>query len=364
MQNDPANPQGLIEHIIGLVNSGRTFTDIHIKQDAPIMIKTPHGWRTESDVEVTEEDMYPMLDAIDEDWKISIRAGAIERPFALTNCRLRCSVYLVSGGRKLVISIRRLPLSPLPLDQIGLPLYVKTMLEATKGIILITGTTGSGKTTTNASMLDHINATRSAHIITIEQPIEYELDSRLSLISQKEVPVDTASFSAGLREALRQKPDVIMVGEVRDFDTADTVMHAGESGHLVLATMHTNNAVGAISKLLSFYPPEQRAQRAEALAASLIGVICQSLIPAESADALVLASELLFNNNQQLAPFLADPGKHHMLADFMRRKEDNLSRSLNEDLAQLVQKKRINPKEAMRATYNRVELYEMLNAKR
>jgi twitching motility protein PilT len=313
---------------------------------------------------VSEEEMYPLLSAIDEDWKTRTRHGAIDRPFVLTQCRLRCNVYRAQGGQKMVVSIRRLPLHPLPLDKTGLPLYVKALLEASKGLVLVTGPTGSGKTTTIASMLDHVNATRSAHIVTIEEPIEYHLERRMSIISQREVPTDTPSFHAGLREALRQRPDVIMVGEIRDFDTADTALQAGESGHLVLASMHTNSAAGAIAKLLSFFPREQREQRAAALSQALIGVVCQGLVPSEAGDSFVLASELLFNNQQQVAALIADPEKFPLLHDFMRRREDNLSRTLNDDLAQLVAKKRIGAKDALRAAYNRAELHELVSGQR
>jgi twitching motility protein PilT len=364
MTDDFLLSRDLLHEIIALVNAGQTFSDIHIEQDAPLMIKTPRGWQQISAEPVTLEEMVPVLKAIDEDWEDKIIESAIDRPFVLTSCRLRCNVYRMSCGTKVTISIRRLPLQPIALEKTGLPHYVKTMLEATKGIILVTGATGSGKTTTIASMLDYINASRSAHIITIEEPIEYQLERKRSIVSQKEVPTDTASFSAGLREAMRQKPDVLMVGEIRDFDTADTVLHAGESGHLVLATMHTNSAMSAISKLLGFFPAEQRNQRAAGLANSLIGVIYQSLLPTEDGENFVLASEMIFNNNQQAAPYIADPGKMPMLADFMRRKEDNMSRSLNEVLAQLVAKKSISAKDAMRATYNRLELHELLNSKR
>jgi twitching motility protein PilT len=327
-------------------------------------IKTPRGWREVGPWPVTDIEMYPLLHAIDDDWKLKIANGAIDRPFALTNCRLRCNVFRAAGGRKIVISIRRLSLTPMPLDKTGLPPYVKTLLETTKGVIFVTGPTGSGKTTTIASMLDYINQTRSSHIITIEEPIEYEFERRKSIISQREVPTDTPSFYSGLREALRQKPDVIMVGEIRDFDTAETALHAGESGHLVLASLHTNSAIGAISKLLSFFPQEQREQRAHALSTALIGVICQSLVPAENDEGFVLASEMIFNHNQQVAQFVAEPSKMHMLADFMKRKEDNMSRTLNEDLATLVAKKRISAKDAMRAAYNRIELHDLMNARR
>ncbi|MFZ6774446.1 type IV pilus twitching motility protein PilT [Undibacterium sp. SXout7W] len=364
MINDTFPLRDLLSEIIGLLNSGNTLSDIHIEQDAPLMIKTPRGWQQVSTEPVTLEDMVHVLRAIDEDWEDKIIDSAIDRPFLLTECRLRCNVYRMSSGSKVAISIRWLPLHPIALEKTGLPFYVKTMLEANKGIILVTGPTGSGKTTTIASMLDYLNASRSAHIITIEEPIEYQLERKQSIVSQKEVPTDTASFSSGLREAMRQKPDILMVGEIRDFDTADTVLHAGDSGHLVLATMHTNSALSAISKLLGFFPSEQRAQRAAGLSNSLVGVIFQNLLPTESGENFVLASEMIFNNNQQVAPFIADLSKLHMISEFMKRKEDNMSRSLNEVLAQLVEKKTINSKDAMRSTYNRLELHEMLNRKR
>ncbi len=364
MSNDFSVSRDLLDELISLVNSGQSFSDIHLEQDMPIMIKTPRGWQQVSAEPVTLEDMVPVLKAIDEDWEDKIIESAIDRPFILTEYRLRCNVFRTSSGSKVTVSIRRLPLHPMPLEKTGLPHYVKTILEATKGIILITGPTGSGKTTTIASMLDQINATRSTHIITIEEPIEYQLQRKQSIISQKEVPADTASFFSGLREALRQKPDVLMVGEIRDFDTADTVLHAGESGHLVLATMHTTSAVSAITKLLGFFPAEQREQRAASLANSLIGVIFQSLLPTEQGDDVILAHEMVFNNNQQVAPYITDLSKMHLIAEFMRRKEDNMSRSLNEVLAQLVAKKAVSAKDAMRATYNRLELHEMLNSKR
>lgn len=364
MSKDTFIFRDLLKEIIALLNAGFTLSDIHIEQDTPLMVKTPRGWRQFSDVPVELEDMVPVLNAIDEDWEDKIIERAIDRPFILQNCRLRCNVYRVSAGTKVTISIRRLPLQPLKLEKTGLPQYIKSMLEASKGIILVTGATGSGKTTTIAAMLDYLNASRNSHIITIEEPIEYQLERNQSIISQKEVPTDTASFSSGLREAMRQKPDVLMVGEIRDFDTADTVLHAGESGHLVLASMHTTSAISAINKLLGFFPSEQRERRAATLANSLVGVIYQSLLPSENGEDFVLASEMVFNNNQQVSQYIQDLDKLHMIADFMKRKDDNMSRSLNENLAQLVAKKIISSKDAMRTAYNRLELHDMINNQR
>lgn len=360
MTTDFGMMRDLTREILDLVDLRQTFTDIHIEQDRPIMIKTPRGWAETGDGPVFFDEMLPMLEAIDPDWQTRLAVGALDRPFVLTHCRLRCNVYRSSGGRKTVISMRRLPLEPLALDKLGLPAYVKTMLEATKGLVLVTGPTGSGKTTTISSLLDHVNRTRNSHIITIEEPIEYYLDSRQSIVSQREVPTDTPSFSAGLREALRQKPDVIMVGEVRDLETAETVLQAGESGHLVFATMHTSSAISTLTRLLSFFPAAERERYAVSLANSLIGVVCQSLVPTEDGENLVLASELLFNNNQQVSKLLVDPNKLHFVGEFIRRKEDNMSRSLNEHLASLAAKGAISSRDALRATYNRMELHEML----
>ncbi|MFP3276244.1 MAG: ATPase, T2SS/T4P/T4SS family [Paraburkholderia sp.] len=360
--NHPNQLRDLTREILDLVDQRRFFTDLHIEQDRPIMIKTPRGWIEAEGGPVMIEEMEPLLASIDEDWRNRIQEGALDRPFVLTRCRLRCHVYRVSGGRKTVISIRRLPLEALPLDKLGLPAYIKTMLESNKGIVLVTGPTGSGKTTTMASLLDHINHTRNCHIVTIEQPIEYGLEAHQAIISQREVPTDTPSFSAGMREVMRERPDVIMVGEIRDQDTAEAVLQAGESGHLVFASMHTSSALNTLTRLLSFFPAEQRERHASSLASSLIGVICQSLVPSEDGTQLVLASELLFNHNQQVSKLLVDPAKIHFLADFVRRKDDNMSRSLNDNLNQLVSKDSITARDALRAAYNRMELHELLQS--
>jgi twitching motility protein PilT len=360
-----AGSPGLLRKISDLCGDAGAITDIHIEQDAVAMVKTPRGWREIEGGPVREEMMYPLLMAIDEDWKTRVGAGAIDRPLVLPTSRLRCNVFLTRGGQRIAVSLRRLPLSPLALEQTGLPLYVRpSLLEATRGLVLVTGPTGSGKTTTIGSMIEHINVSRGVHIVTIEEPIEYQFTRRKAIVSQKEVPIDTPTFASGLREALRQKPDVIVVGEVRDLDTADTVLHAGESGHLVLATMHTSSALGAIAKLLSFFPAEQRERRANSLAESLLGVIGQSLVPGESGDHYVLASELILNNYQQTAALISDPSKLHLLGEFMRRKEDNMSRTLNDSLAQLVAQKKVSSKDAMRAAYNRGELHELISHQR
>ncbi|AWL03524.1 type IV pilus twitching motility protein PilT [Massilia oculi] len=364
MINPLSEARDLMLEIHALANLGQQCSDIHIEQDEPMMLKLPRGWQAATSVPVRLGEMRALLDTIDEDWEDKIVERAIDRLITLGDCRLRCNVFRAGRGRKVCISMRCLPVNPLPLDQTGLPSYVRTMLEATRGIILVTGPTGSGKTTTIAAMLDYLNSTRKSHIVTIEQPVEYEFGRKQGIISQKEVPVDTETFASGLLEGLRQKPDVLMVGEIRDQDTAETLLHAGESGHLVLASMHTNSAVSALTRLLAFFPAEQRERHAGALAGALVGVVCQGLVPSEDGRAFMLASEMLFNHNGQLAQFIGDPSKHHMIAEFMRRQDDNMSRSLNDVLATMVGKRQISARDAMRAAYNRMELHDLLNSQR
>jgi twitching motility protein PilT len=363
MDSLPTERRDLTREILDLIDLKQTFTDIHIEQDRPIMIKAPRGWLAAGEEPVLLDEMLPTLASIEPEWETLLPQGAIDRPFVLTRCRLRCNVYRTYGARRLVISIRRLPLQPMPFEKLGLPAYVRSMLDSAKGLVLVTGPTGSGKTTTMASMLDYINRTRNAHIITLEQPIEYELESRTSIVSQREVPTDTPSFPSGLREALRQKPDVIMLGEIRDAETAETALQAGESGHLVLASLHTGSAVGTLTRLLSFFPAEHRDRYAATLANSLIGIVCQCLVPSADGEQLALASELLFNNNQQIAALLLDAARLPFITEFMRRKEDNMCRLLNDHLAALVANGVCLPRDALRLTYNRLELHELLQSR-
>src|SRR5439155_22243880 len=151
--------------------------------------------------------------------------------------------------------------------------------EEERGLMLVTGTTGSGKTTTLAAMIDHINRTRSAHVMTVEDPIEFLHRDNKSIVNQREVSVDTKSFAQALRSALRQDPDVILVGEMRDFDTIDTALLAAETGHLVFSTLHTLDATETINRIITVYPPHQQKQVRLQLASILRAVVSQRLIP-------------------------------------------------------------------------------------
>ena len=156
--------------------------------------------------------------------------------------------------------LRVIPMRVKTIDELGLPPVLKRIAQEERGLVLVTGTTGSGKTTTLAAMIDYINATRAAHIITVEDPIEFLHRDNHSIVNQREVGVDTQSFSHALRSALRQDPDVILVGEMRDYETIETALLAAETGHLVFSTLHTLDATETINRIIAFFPPHQQHQ--------------------------------------------------------------------------------------------------------
>jgi twitching motility protein PilT len=205
--------------------------------------------------------------------------------------RFRVNVFQQRGTMGLVLRV--IPTKILSIDDLLLPPVLQKIAEEERGLVLVTGTTGSGKSTTLAAMIDHINATRCSHVMTVEDPIEFlHRDSR-SIVNQREVSVDTRSFAHALRSALRQDPDVILVGEMRDFETIETALHAAETGHLVFSTLHTLDATETINRIIAVYPPHQQKQVRLQLAAVLKAVISQRLIPRADQPGRVPAVEVL-----------------------------------------------------------------------
>lgn len=348
----------LVFELIDLVNSDSPFTDMLIEQDSPIMVKLPNGWEPVKKIDPpTNADIESMLLSIDPDWSANILKGAINRPMDLHQWRLRVNAYLAFGGGKVMMSIRRIPIRPPALKDTGLPAAVRLLIEAPRGIILVAGATGSGKSTTMASMVDAINETKNAHIITIEDPIEYIFDRKKAIFSQREVGVDTQSFFDGVRDAMRQRPDVIVIGEIRDRETAETALLAGESGHLVIGTLHASSAVGAIQKILAFFPSHERDAKLQSLAGSLVGVISQILLPRADKQGYALATELLANHKQQFSKFLGDADK---LQSSLERKEDGVSKTIVDSLEELVRANQVSKIDAIRSVSGSGALYERL----
>ena len=191
--------------------------------------------------------------------------------------RFRCNIFQQRGTVGLVLRV--IPMQIRTVDELGLPIVLKQIAAEERGLVLVTGTTGSGKSTTLAALIDYINRTRAAHVMTVEDPIEFLHRDQLSLVNQREVSVDTRSFAQALRSALRQDPDVILVGEMRDFETIETALLAAETGHLVFSTLHTLDATETINRIIAVFPPHQQKQVRMQLASVLKAVVSQRLMP-------------------------------------------------------------------------------------
>ena len=207
--------------------------------------------------------------------------------------RFRCNTFQQRGTIGMIFRV--IPMRVATIDDLALPQVLKSIAMEERGLVLVTGTTGSGKSTTLAAMIDEINATRTAHIMTVEDPIEYLHRDNRSIVNQREIGVDTNSFSHALRSALRQDPDVILVGEMRDFETIETALLAAETGHLVFSTLHTLDATETINRIISVFPPHQQKQIRLQLAAVLKAVVSLRLLPRADGLGRVPAAEILIS---------------------------------------------------------------------
>ncbi len=226
--------------------------------------------------------------------------------------RFRCNIFIQRGTVGLVFRV--IPMRIPTTEELLLPDIIKKVANETRGLILVTGTTGSGKSTTLAAMIDHINANKTDHIMTIEDPIEYLHRDKRSIVNQREIGSDTESFSKALRAAMRQDPDVILVGEMRDFETIQTALTAAETGHLVLSTLHTIDATETINRIISVFPPYQHKQVRIQLASVLRGIISMRLVPKIDGKGRVPAVEVLIAT-ATVKDCILDPDKTKSIAD-------------------------------------------------
>ena len=226
--------------------------------------------------------------------------------------RFRCNIFIQRGTIGLVFRV--IPMRIPTIEELHLPDVLKKISMEPRGLILVTGTTGSGKSTTLASMLDNINTNKTEHIMTIEDPIEYLHRDKRSIVNQREIGNDTESFSKALRAALRQDPDVILVGEMRDFETIQTALTAAETGHLVLSTLHTIDATETINRIISVFPPYQHKQVRMQLASVLKAIISMRLVPKIDGNGRVPAVEVLIAT-AMIKDCILDPDKSKMIPD-------------------------------------------------
>ena len=269
-------------------------TDLHLTAGSPPLVRIDGELHPVPDQPVlkpsdTEGIAGVLLDEADR--ATFAKRGDVDFAFGFDHlARVRGSAYTQRGSTTL--ALRMIPSRIPSMSDLALPETVQQMVDAPSGLLLVTGPTGSGKSTTMASMIDHINATRFCHILTIEDPIEYVHRHGQGAVNQREVGRDTESFARGLRSALREDPDVIMVGEMRDLESVETVLTLAETGHLVIATLHTNDTTQAVDRLVGVFPGEQQDQARLQISATLVGVVYQRLIPRKEGG-LVAAYEIL-----------------------------------------------------------------------
>jgi twitching motility protein PilT len=257
-------------------------SDLHLKVHTPPLYRVHGDLAADASAEpLTAEDTEGALKALLAD-EVKLEEFAqdheVDFSFEIAGvARFRINAFLQRGTISMVC--RAIPHKISTIEELALPDVVRELAEEERGIVLLTGTTGSGKSTTLAAMIDHMNHTMSKHIVTIEDPIEFVHSDKRSAINQREVGMDTASFKRALRRVLRQDPDVILVGEMRDEETVQTALSAAETGHLVLSTIHTVDATESINRLLDFFPPHQHGQARSMIAGTVRGVISQRLVP-------------------------------------------------------------------------------------
>lgn len=275
--------------------------------------------------------------------------GDVDLALKIGNRRYRGNLYW-SNGKRLGMVLRQFPETPPALATLGLPMAYHELVKNTKGLVLVTGATGSGKSTTLAATLEHINSSLSGHIVTIEDPVEYLIKSKKCTVDQRQVGRDVASFEAGLRSALRQDPDVLLVGELRDPETVKTALDAANTGHLVFGTLHTNSAQQSIDRLLSFFPPERQAWVQGTLSQVLLGVVSQALVPLRSGKGRALAAELMVAT-QDVRQLIRE-GRSHQLFNAMDTGSSKGQQLLNRVLVKMVRANEITEQEALFATYD------------
>jgi twitching motility protein PilT len=312
-------------------------SDIHLTVGLPPMLRVNGGLRPFNQIILRAEDNERMLESVvtPEQWNNLKEKGEIDFSFGLKGVtRFRVNVYHQRSC--IAIALRLIPTRVPSLEELYMPEIVGKIVNKAQGLILVTGPTGSGKSTTLAAMIHHINMTMKRHIITLEDPIEYLHTHHLSIINQREIGFDTHSFANGLRASLRQDPDVILLGEMRDLDTISTAITASETGHLVLATLHTTDAPSTIDRIVDVFPPNQQEQVRIQLASVLVGVISQRLFPTLDGTGRRVATEILINN--PATANLIRNEKAHQITNVLQTSASQGMHTLDMTMAELVKK--------------------------
>ena len=314
----------------------KNASDLHLQVGLPPMMRldgvlAPFPGYNPLNAEEVEHLVFAILD--DDQQKILIKDKEFDFSFAFGDLgRFRVNAFHERGN--LAASLRLIPNQIKTITELGMPPVIQSFADFPRGLVLVTGPTGSGKSTTLAALIDKINSEKAQHIITIEDPIEFTHKSKRSAIVQREVHYDTYSFSAALRSSLRQDPDVVLIGEMRDLETISSAITIAETGHLVFATLHTNSAAQSIDRMIDVFPAEQQPQIRSQLAGILMAVCSQRLIPAIGGGRVV-AAEIMIANSAVRA--IIREGKTHQLDTTIQTGANEGMQTMDRTLAKLVQ---------------------------
>lgn len=338
----------------------RDGSDLHILAGSPPRIRVDGkliNVGTEPlDPEDTQRLIYSVLD--NEQIARFERDLELDLSFGISGLgRFRTNVYMQRGT--VAAALRRVPWEIWPLERLGLPVrLLKDLCHMPKGLVLITGATGSGKSTTIASMLNYINQIRQGHIVTIEDPIEFVHRHKGCIVSQREVGSDTRSFHNALRSVLRQDPDVILIGEMRDRETIETALTLSETGHLTLATLHTSDCIQTINRIVDVFPSHQQQQVRTQLSFVLQAIICQQLLPRASGRGQILAAEIMVATPAIRS--LVRDDKIHQIYSVIQTGGRLGMRTMNQALAELVKARKISEEEALSRSTDVEELRRLI----
>lgn len=343
-----------MKHLNDIINTAikAGSSDIHITTQRPASCRV-HGKLFTMDKEpITNEMLEQMIQPFFEIKGVKQRLEEFgEADFAISfsdTARFRVNLFKQKGEYAVVM--RLLPTQMPDPDALGLPESVQNFRHLKRGLVLVTGETGSGKSTTLASLINKINNEYQKHIITIEDPIEFVHQHRMSVVNQREIGIDTMSFANALRAALREDPDVVLVGEMRDLETIETALTAAETGHLVFSTLHTNSAPSTIDRIVDVFPANQQDQIRVQLANVLEGIVCQQLIPRREGNGRVAAHEVLVSNSA--IRNLIREGKSFQLTSQLQTGRKQGMQTMDDSLYALYEQKKIFAEDAVRFAFD------------
>ncbi len=309
-------PQSVVPYLTALSELGGS--DLHCKVGSPPRVRIDGRLRKLQAPVLTADDTEHMAQEVMRADLADSFARDHEADFAYAIPgvgRFRVNAFSARGSVGLVF--RRVAIGAIPLEDLGVPSVLATLAMEPRGLVLVTGPTGSGKTTTLAGMIDHINKNREVHVVTIEDPIEVLHRDQLAMINQREVRVDTEDFASAMRAAMRQDPDVILVGEMRDHETVKAALAAAETGHFVMSTLHTTDAQETVNRIIDFFPPHEQKQIRLSLSGALRGIVCQRLVPRADGQGRCVAMEVCINTGR-VADAIADSDKTSTISELIK----------------------------------------------